>query len=261
METPPFHTYEFGDFCLNWERRLLLRRDGTLVPLTPRVFDTLLYLVENSGVVLDKEVLMEAIWPDSIVEENNLSQNISNLRRVLGDRLDMHRYIVTITGRGFRFVAPVKKLVAEESAMEADAAVSRKGEADVAVGASSPTPRRHLPRHLLLGAVIVLLLVAAFAFWRLRATSSPTLIKTMAVLPFKPLLPANADPILEVGMADTLITKLGSSRDLIVRPLSSVRKYGAPEQDPMAAGRALEVEAVLDGSIQRRDSKIRITAG
>src|SRR5688572_33196259 len=85
MSPPPSSIYQFGDFRLDVEERQLCRRDGTAVPLTPRVFDTLRYLVEHSGRVLDKEVLMEAVWPDAMVEENNLAQNISTLRRVFGE--------------------------------------------------------------------------------------------------------------------------------------------------------------------------------
>src|SRR5262249_8308849 len=101
------HIYEFGDFRLDTAKRLLSRLDGTTVPVTPRVFETLLYMVEHHGIVLDKERLMEAVWPDSIVEENNLSQNISTLRRIFGETPGSHSYIVTVPGRGYRFVAEV----------------------------------------------------------------------------------------------------------------------------------------------------------
>ena len=100
--------YEFGDFRLDPANHLLSRRDGTPVPLTPRVFDTLLFLVEHQGTVLDKERLMAAVWPDSIVEENNLSQNISTLRRVFGETPASHGFIVTVPGRGYRFAPDVR---------------------------------------------------------------------------------------------------------------------------------------------------------
>src|SRR3954453_23713340 len=107
MSAPGGPVYEFGDFHLDAGRRLLWKA-GTPVPLTSRVFDTLLYLVEHPDTVLDKERLMEAVWPDSIVEENNLTQNISTLRRIFGEMPGSHRFIVTVPGRGYRFVAPVK---------------------------------------------------------------------------------------------------------------------------------------------------------
>jgi adenylate cyclase len=99
--------YEFGPFCVDASQRLLAR-DGTPVPLTPKIFDTLLHLLRRSGTALSKDELMNAIWPDTVVEENNLNQNISILRRVLGDGRTEHRYIATVPGHGYQFVAEVK---------------------------------------------------------------------------------------------------------------------------------------------------------
>src|SRR6478609_9438277 len=109
MQTPPANLYEFGDFQLDAAKRRLQRLDGTPIPLTPRVFDTLLYMVEHHDTVLDKERIMEAVWPDSIVEENNLAQAISKLRQVFGETPGSHSYIVTVPGRGYRFVAEVRE--------------------------------------------------------------------------------------------------------------------------------------------------------
>src|SRR2546423_3218213 len=110
MQTARAHIYEFGAFQLDAARRRLRRLNGTPVPLTSRVFDTLLYMVEHHAAVLDKERIMEAVWPDSIVEENNLAQAISKLRQIFGETPGSHSYIVTVPGRGNRFVAEVNKL-------------------------------------------------------------------------------------------------------------------------------------------------------
>jgi TolB-like protein/tetratricopeptide (TPR) repeat protein len=99
--------YEFAGFCLDESRRILLDRDGAAVALTPKAYETLAYLVKHSGTVLDKEQMIRAIWPDTAVEENNLTQNISLLRRVLGEERGEHRFIATVPGRGYHFVAPV----------------------------------------------------------------------------------------------------------------------------------------------------------
>jgi DNA-binding winged helix-turn-helix (wHTH) protein len=99
--------YEFGDFRLDADKRLLLQRDGTVVGLTPKAYETLACLVQHSGTVLAKEQLMQAIWPDTAVEENNLTQNISLLRRILREERREHRFIATVPGRGYQFVAPV----------------------------------------------------------------------------------------------------------------------------------------------------------
>lgn len=114
MGDPTPQIYEFDDFRLNATERVLLRRNEP-VPLTPRVFDTLLYLVRHHGKVLEKNELMSQIWPDAVVEENNLNQNISTLRRVLGETRGQNRYIVTVPGRGYRFAAHVTEDVDGES--------------------------------------------------------------------------------------------------------------------------------------------------
>ncbi len=107
MNESQTHIYEFGNFRIDAAKRLLLKRDGERVPLTPKAFDTLLYLVEHSGTLLDKDELLRAVWADTVVEENNLNQHISTLRRVLGEKRDEHHYIETVPGRGYRFVANV----------------------------------------------------------------------------------------------------------------------------------------------------------
>ena len=109
MQTNELYIYEFDHFRVDSGRRLLLGRDGCPLPLTPKTFDTLVYLVQHTDVVLGKETLMRAIWPDTAVEENNLNQCISALRRALGEKRAEHRYIVTVPGRGYRFVATVNK--------------------------------------------------------------------------------------------------------------------------------------------------------
>jgi DNA-binding winged helix-turn-helix (wHTH) protein/tetratricopeptide (TPR) repeat protein len=100
--------YEFGDFRLDAGLRLLtLKADGRNMPLVSRAFDTLLYLVQHPGELIAKDVLINAVWPATVVEDNNLSQSIAAIRRVLGERPGDHKYIVTIPGRGFKFVAAV----------------------------------------------------------------------------------------------------------------------------------------------------------
>ena len=95
-------TYEFAEFHVDAAKRLLMRNGGETIPLTPKVFDSLLYLVEHQGVVIEKDELMLAIWPHTVVEENNLSQSIATLRRVLGESRGENRFIATLPGRGYR---------------------------------------------------------------------------------------------------------------------------------------------------------------
>src|SRR5215510_14139867 len=99
MQPPINQLYKFGQFCLDVSERVLIR-DGRVVPLSPKVFDTLLVLIENRGRILSKDELMQAIWPDTVVEESNLTHNVSQIRRALGEG----EYIETIPRRGYRFV-------------------------------------------------------------------------------------------------------------------------------------------------------------
>ncbi len=112
MSEQNHYIYEFGPFRLDAQKRLLVR-EGAPVKLFPKEFDTLLALVEHSGEVLDKDELMQRVWPDAIVEEGNLTTNISHLRKALDEKPHQHQYIVTVPGRGYRFVAGVKAVFDE----------------------------------------------------------------------------------------------------------------------------------------------------
>jgi DNA-binding winged helix-turn-helix (wHTH) protein/TolB-like protein/Tfp pilus assembly protein PilF len=260
------YVYEFGDFRVDAARRLLVGHGGEAIPLTPKVFDTLLYLVEHHGAVLDKDELMRAIWPHTVVEENNLNQSISALRRVLGEMRGEHRYIATVPGRGYSFVADVRRATAPVPGREASNAASLAYR-PAARAKSSP------PLILLAGlGVVIVLSLATYYLWSTRTTAGqpepsgatatrPTSqVRSIAVLPFKPLVADLRDESLEMGMADTLIIRLSNLREVRVRPISSVRRFNGLEQDPLAAGRALGVESVLDGQIQRWGDRIRVTA-
>src|SRR5436190_18001383 len=178
MNAPSARVYEFGDFRLDAGKRLLWRAD-TQVPLTPRVFDTLLCLVEHRDTVLDKERLMEAVWPDSIVEENNLTQNISTLRRVFGETPGSHRFIVTVPGRGYRFVAEVRQREGDsvrdqiDLSQTATAPSEIRGEPPVPI---SPTPAessQNFSRAVLAIVGVLVLGLALFLFWRVRTPKAP----------------------------------------------------------------------------------------
>lgn len=261
MDKAQTQIYEFGDFRVDAAKRLLIKGGDQQIPLTPKVFDTLLYLVENSGKVIEKEELMSAIWTDTIVEENNLSQNISILRRVLGEKRGEHRFIATIPGRGFKFVAAVNLKSAE--IQDSRLQVPDLNEVEQP-NTENQNPKNNTRKPLILTVAAIILLIlagaAGFYFWRdSNKSASVSATKTIAVLPFKPLVAENRDEALEMGMADTLIARLGNNREIVVRPLSSVRKFGSLEQDAQQAGRELGVETVLDGNIQRVQDKIRVS--
>ncbi|HWS68457.1 MAG TPA: winged helix-turn-helix domain-containing protein, partial [Steroidobacteraceae bacterium] len=257
MDTDKRTVYEFGDFFLESGQRRLSRREsgepggGQPLALTPKVFDTLLYLVEHRGETLDKDTLLSAIWPGLIVEENSLTQNISTLRQVLGETRTENRYIATVPRKGYRFVGEVTE---------------RSSLAGPSVTATTPAPvvansKRSLPPWWMSAvALLVLVAIGTLLFERGRVGhSAPPAIQTLAVLPFKPLLPTERDESLELGMTESMIASLGALGGLTIRPLSSVRRYGSPEQDPLAAGRALRAESVLDGALQHHGDQLRVS--
>jgi DNA-binding winged helix-turn-helix (wHTH) protein/TolB-like protein len=259
--SPAGSVYEFGEFRLDASSRRLTR-SGEPVPLTPRVFDTLVHLVQNPGRLLEKDELLAAIWPGVSVEENNLGQAISRIRAALGESPGDNRYIVTIPGRGYRFVGQVRG-----SSTTDDAAASSSDSAAMApadgrtsrpeVGRLRPRPRNRRVTVLVAGA---LALVAGALIFGYLSSSKEARLTALAVLPFKPLVLEGRDEPLELGMAEAVIRRLGSTEGLIVRPLASVRRYHNAEQTPVEAGAALGVDIVLDGHIQRAGDRVRITA-
>jgi TolB-like protein/DNA-binding winged helix-turn-helix (wHTH) protein len=280
MQAPPAHLYEFGGFRLDTGKRLLRRLDGTAVPLTPRVFETLLYMVEHHDTVLDKERLMEAVWPDSIVEENNLSQNISTLRRIFGETPGSHSYIVTVPGRGYRFVAQVREQTDNGSAtVEAEEPTGPTSPENGTAAATEKDRQQSLGKTggVLALAVLGVILLAAIVISRqptarwlekhrvgsaAPATSPGGVaqrVDSVAVLPFEPLSQDMTDELLGVGMADAVIGRMSNLKKLVVLPTTAVLKYKGPASDPLAAGRALQVDAILSGTVQRSGDQVRVT--
>ena len=275
------HFYEFGPFRVDPQKRLLLGDKGP-VALAPKAYELLLALVENQGRVLDKDGLMRRVWPDQIVEEANLTVNISALRKALGESPNEHRFIVTVPGRGYKFVEGVREVGDEAADPNSEERTRSRSvidgeeerrepeqkspvEAQTAAPPAAPGPRRRTPA-LTAFAVTLLgvgLAVTAFYLWtsgRPKAAAGGAAVRSIAVLPFRPLSAEGRDELLELGMADTLIFRLSAVRGLVVRPVSAVRKYADLNQDPLAAGREQQVDAVLDSTIQAAGGRVRVTA-
>ena len=273
MDKPLPPVYEFGDFRLDATKRLLLK-DDEVVPLMPKAFDTLLYLVEHSGKVIERDELMTAIWADTIVEENNLTQNISSLRRLLGEKHGENQFIATVPGHGYKFVAAVRRVNETETSATPELAgstgsIGSIGTLTLESKATEPAKARVTDvsvanRFWLIALIAIGVLgLCSFAVYRWRerrplVAEAP--IKILAVLPFKPLVVEKRDEALELGMADTLISKLSNGEGMIVRPFGAIRGYNSWDQDSLKAGRELGVEAVLDGSIQTSGERIRVSA-
>jgi DNA-binding winged helix-turn-helix (wHTH) protein/TolB-like protein/tetratricopeptide (TPR) repeat protein len=237
--------YDFGPFRADTVRRLLLR-DGQTVPLTSKAFDTLEVLLRNRDRVIEKEELLKAIWPNSFVEEANLTQNVSTLRKALCELPGEHRYIATVPGRGYRFVGEVRTPEIESPASGDRTRALLTGRA------------RWLTVELALAAVLVLV-AAGIWQWRLRKEREAARPRSLAVLPFRQLTPRPGDEYLGVGLADAIITRLSNVRELVVRPTDAVLRYASSSADPLSAGRDLRVEQLLSGSIQQAGGRIRIT--
>ena len=231
--------YTFGPFRLDPGRRTLLR-DREPVPLAPKAFDLLLALVENRSRALSKEELLQLVWPDTFVEEGNLKFNVSVIRKALGDE----SWIETLPRRGYRFSGQVQEV------QEIAAEVTDRAEVTVAVEAEvTPLSRRWR----IAVAALVLVGSAAAVAWRLRPEPG---VRSIAILPFQSI--AGADREMELGLTDSLIGRIGAEGSWIVRPTAAVRSYAGVERDPVAAGRTLAVDAVLDGTLQRSGDRIRL---
>lgn len=281
--------YEFDNFRLDVPNREL-RRDGTAVALPAKALDMLVVLIENGGRLIEKDELFNRVWPDQVVEESNLTVQVSAIRKALGERKENPHYIATVPGHGYRFIGCLTHLDEEEETtvierhsisrltVESENGAPHKN-SFASVSLIDQTPGVVAPRDqikslgrrraltwrsaLLAGlALSVLLLAVVFVLKQLKSpveTASAAPIKSIAVLPFKPLDASNRDQSLELGMADALITRLSGLKEIVVRPTSAVRKYSGLEQDAIAAGREQRVDAVLDGSLQRSGDRVRVT--
>src|SRR5262249_49338122 len=186
MSKPNSHFYEFGPFRVDTLKRTLLR-DGEMTPITPKAFDILLTLIERNGEVLSKDDLMSAVWPGTVVEENNLTRNISTLRKALGEQPNEHQYVVTIPGRGYRFVAEVKELFDADSGL----AVEQAGAARVVSEKETPIefPSVRVKRGAIVALVALIVAGAGSAIWlRVRARQQSRADSTVAE-PFRKMRP------------------------------------------------------------------------
>jgi TolB-like protein/DNA-binding winged helix-turn-helix (wHTH) protein/Flp pilus assembly protein TadD len=272
--------YDFDAFLLDASRRIVSRGDQA-VPLTSKAFETLLVLVRNRDRVLPKEELMNAVWPDCFVEEVNLAQNISAVRKALGESPGENRFIATIPGKGYQFVCVVREQESGESAPVDELVVERRTQAQVVVveetGDEAPAkdtvgdlyqleaPKRRFPAWTIamLGLIALAVMVGGgYWWWQHRTAQLSSLDSTghsLAVLPFQPLGAGTDDEHIGLGVADAVITKLSNIRQLPVRPTDVVIRYNDSRVDPIAAAREMGVDSVLSGKIQKAGDRMRVT--
>jgi DNA-binding winged helix-turn-helix (wHTH) protein/TolB-like protein len=251
--------FEFSEFRVDGVRRRLTR-GGEILPVTSRAFDTLAVLLARRGEDVSKAELMDSVWGDTAVEENNLTQQIAALRRAFGERSRDHRFIVTVPGKGYCFVAAVRRVGDVEIP---EAAIEkyepRNGSVPTDVPALDSAAAGRLKAGLRTGgglgyalAVVYVMLVALPAFFvsSTRPAEGPR-TRSIAILEFRSA--GVGDELLGMGIRDTLRAKLGSIEDVAVRPAAPI-----PAPDVVEAGRRMNVDVVLTGSIQHDADRVRV---
>jgi len=249
------HFYEFGPFRLDPAERLLLRHNQT-IPLAPKAFETLLLLVENSGHLLTKDELMKRLWPETFVEEVNLAQNISAIRRALEGKNGGEQYIETVPKGGYRFTAETRKIVREPPKIAA------QGTEPFAVPVSRLVRRRWSVTRLAVTASAAILVVGSALFLipqikKFRANPSVA-IHSIAVLPLVNLSSDPAQEYFSDGMTDELITRLAQTGSLRVISRTSVIGYKHSVKKAPEIGAELHVDSIVEGTIERVSDRVRI---
>ena len=227
--------YAFGPFRFDRAAGLLWR-GGDVVPLTPKASELLGLLVFDAGKVLSKDDLVRRLWPDTFVEEANLSHHVYRIREALGEHPDGGQYIETLARRGYRFVAPVTR--------QPVVLVAR---------------RRASAWGFALATAVMVAAIAIAYVWRPVAEAPASAGRSIAVLPFAPLEGTPADQALSVGMAAAVITRLTKVDAIVVRPVSAIVKYSEPGRNVLDVAREQQVDAVLDAHLQRVNDRVRVT--
>jgi TolB-like protein/DNA-binding winged helix-turn-helix (wHTH) protein/Flp pilus assembly protein TadD len=263
--------YRFGELVLDPGRRTLSRADSP-VSLTPKAFDVLLFLAQNPNRLVTKEELLQAVWGDTFVEEGNLTQYISHLRKALGDNSEDNRLIVTIARKGYQFTADVTVAEAADTAIQAAVQVStaESSLADTQPALRSPADEAvpkalgHWRKAAVVGASAALLVVVGLASWRhFGGLTPPRSQKIMlAVLPFENLTGDPNKEYLADGLTEEMISQLGrlNPEQLGVIARTSVMGYKHKDERLDQIGRDLSVQYVLENSLRESGNHIRLTA-
>lgn len=283
------HLYRFGQFVLDPKRRTLVCHDSP-IPLTPKAFDILVFLAQNPNRIISKDELLRAVWADTFVEEGNLAQHISVLRKVLAEKSE-ERLIITIARKGYQFSADVAAVEVDTtrshvaqagpigvSAIGAGVKTATDQEAypsqpptfsDLATAERAvPKPKNRSRVFAVLSAVALILGVAGYIYWRntrrLSVPSSPpaTLQKTMlAVMPFQNLTGDPKQDYLADGLTEEIIAQLARLQPerLGVIARTSVMGYKHSDKRLDQIGRDLSVQYVLENSLRRSAGRFRIT--
>jgi len=267
------HNYDFGRFRLKPAERVLLR-EGEPVPLTPKVFDILITLVEKSGQVVEKDDLMKRVWPTTFVEEGNLTQNVSLLRKALGETPGGSQFIETVPRRGYRFVAKINETWADDLKAEVLADIApTNGQQHPAAHDSIVLPVETVGTtgrfasitkgrsNIVLFAATLVVLIAGVIFFAGRGKAGNNgAIQSIAVLPFVDEAGDTDSEYINDKIAESLINSLSKLPQLRVVPRSVVAGYKGKTIDPRKIGAELNVGAVVTGTMRRHGDLITIQA-
>src|SRR5262249_55819697 len=248
----------------------LLWRDGDRVPIPPKNYDMLAYLVEHAGQVVTQDEILEALWPETFVNPEVLRKYILEIRKTLGDRPDTPEFIETLPKRGYRFIAPVTDgSVAETEDLLRSSPIGgppREENADYDV-ARLKKERFFAEAQLWTRVAIPLLLVAvvaaigaSFRLTRGRANNPALNNNSIAVLPFVDISPTKDQEYFSDGLSEQLIHDLAKVSGLRVVGRSSAFQFKGKNEDIREVGRKLGVANVLEGSVRREGNRVRITA-
>ena len=252
--------YEFGLFRVKSDERVLMR-GSDLVSLTPKAFEILLTLLENDGRIVRKDDLMKKVWPNTFVEEGNLTQNISLLRKALGESANGPQYIETVPRRGYRFVAPVTRSNGRNGEPEIQTPII-PSPATLAVAGNQELGKRNSKVGIVFALAMALAIVAGIAYLstRNRAGAAPTAIESIAVLPFVDDSSGEEAAFLDDEIAESLVNSLTKLPKLRVVPRSMMVNYKGRNIDPRQVGKELNVRAVVTGHVRRHGDTISIQA-
>ena len=258
--------YEFDEFRLDPQNRVL-KRGGTTLSITPKAFDVLLLLIQNAGRIVTKDELIKAVWPNSFVEESNLTQTIFMVRKAL-DETAGRRYILTVQGQGYRFLVPVTETANCGAVMEApeiDEVVLPPSVGSVPEIQSHPRPARHSRSAFIASGIVALVVVVTFAVWIWRSRRGPIEQphRTMlAVLPFENFTGDAGQEYFSDGLTEEMISQLGdlNPSHLGVIARTSVMHYKHSQESIAQIAKDLGVQYVIEGSVRRDSERVRITA-
>ncbi|MBK9162433.1 MAG: winged helix-turn-helix domain-containing protein [Acidobacteria bacterium] len=268
--------YAFAGFSLDTASGLLTHLNET-VKLAPKVHQLLVYLIENRDRIVSKNEIFEEVWQDTFVEDNALSYTISKLRKSLAAYEPETTFIETVSRRGFRFVADIQEaetalmerkpldLIVEKQTVEEtwieEVAEDRPAELSVRPPLALPAAgRESINRLLAIGIIVVIAFGTIGAVWVMTRGSKPPPIRSVAVIPLEDISDAEIDRSLLLGMTYALISQLGRSSDLVIRPLSSTIAASTADPDPLAIGRKLGVDTVVEWNLQTVEDRFRVNA-